>query len=184
MNSDSLSIVENMDKNRFLIALIDEGKYIDKIIEISKAIKNTEKICYVCMSRPYSDISENLKKRRANIKKFYFIDTLSSHYGKKKPSENCAFVDSPTNISGIKAAISKASKEKKCSSIIFDTISAMLIYQDTSKIVRFTHDFLSESEERSRILYLVIKHDSVPNEENEKLVNDLSMFADKTIKIK
>lgn len=183
--AESANLVESMDKSRFVIALIDEEKYIDKITEIAKSVKNAEKICYVCLSKPYTDICEDLKMRGADIKKFYFVDTLSSHYGINASSVNCTFVDSPTNIPGIKDAITKASKEKKCTSIVFDTISAMLIYQDNSKIVRFTHDFLSEKhEERSRILYLVIRHDSVPAEENEKLVSDLSMFADKTIKVK
>ena len=65
--------------------------------------------------------------------------------------------------------------------VVFDTISTMLIYQNTSNIIKFTHEFLSEERENEKILYLVLKHETIPLEENEKLIKDLNMFADKTI---
>lgn len=178
------NLIKEVYRNDFLLILLEEEKSLDKITEMTKSLKSAERICYVCLSKPYADIYENLKAKGVNVKKIYFIDTLSAHYEKKKSSENCVFLDSPTDFANIRAAISKAIKEKKCSVVIFDTISAMLIYQETSNIVRFTHDFLSEERENSKIIYLIIKHDSMPPEENEKLANDLSMFADKTINVK
>jgi archaellum biogenesis ATPase FlaH len=179
---DNRSLIEEIEKNKFLLVLLEEEMYIDKIEEIAKSLeKSGKKICYICLSKPYKEICDELKKRNINIKNFYFIDVLSSYYGKIRSIENCVFLSSPLNLLEIKSAVSKAVKDKKCSVIIFDTISTMLIYQETSKIVRFTHDFLSEERERSKILYLVLKHDSIPMEENEKLIKDLNMFADKTI---
>ncbi len=179
-----INLIDEIEKSRFLIIMLDEDIYIDKIAEIAKSIGKDKKICYLCLSKPYTDVYSDLKSRDIDLDRFYFIDALSSHYGEKKPTENCIFLSSPTNLSEIRSAISKAAKEKRCDAVVFDTISTLLIYQETSNIVRFTHEFLSEERERNKILYLVLKQESISPEESERLVKDLNMFADKTINLK
>lgn len=179
--SEAADLIKEIEKNQFLLLLLEEDVCMDKIEEIVKSMEKTNNICYVCLSKPYADVYDDMKNRGIGVGKFQFIDVLSSHYEKMESKENCTFLDSPTNLAEIRSAISKAIKEKKCSVVIFDTISTMLEYQETSNIVRFTHDFLSAEREINKILYLILKHDSIPVEENEKLVKDLSMFADKAI---
>jgi KaiC/GvpD/RAD55 family RecA-like ATPase len=180
----AVNLIREIEKSHFLLLLLDEEMYLDKIAEIAKSIGKGKRICYVCLSKSYKDVYDDLKKRRIDVKRFYFIDALSSHYKRMKSTENCKFLSSPTNLMEIRFAISKAIEEKGCETVVFDTISTMLIYQETSKIVRFTHEFLSEERERSKILYLVLKHESIPTEDNERLVKDLGMFADKMINLK
>ena len=180
MDKDT-SLIGDIERNRFLLILLNEEMYMDKIAKIAESMGKDKKICYVCLSKPYKDVCDELKKNGIETKRFYFIDALSSHYRKMRPAGNCTFLTSPTNLLEIKFAISKAVKEKKCDAVVFDTISTMLIYQQSSKIVKFTHEFLSEGTEKSKILYLVLKHESIPTEENERLIKDLNLFADKTI---
>jgi len=178
----AVNLIEEIEKGQFLLILLEEEAYMDKMAEMAKSMARTKKkICYVCLSKPYMDVANDLRSRGIDVKEFHFIDVLSSHYGKRRPTDNCTFLDSPTDLADIRVAISNSLKEKKCSVVVFDTISTMLIYQETSKIVRFTHDFLSEERERNKILYLVLKHDSIPVDESERLLSDLKMFADRTI---
>lgn len=179
----NVNLVEDIEKSRFMLILLEEEKYLNKICELINSLKPSEKICYLCLIRPYEDIFNEFKSKNIDTKKFYFIDVLSSHYGKRKPLDNCTFLDSPTDLGAIKKAIFDAFKNKQCGTVIFDTASTLLIYHETSKIVRFTHDFLSEETEKNKVLYLILKHDSVPSEENQRLVDDLVMFADKTLRV-
>lgn len=58
----------------------------------------------------------------------------------------------------------------------------MLIYQQTSSVVKFTHHMLTdEKQENVKKLFIVLKHDTIPMEENQRLIKDLEMFADKTL---
>lgn len=125
---------------------------------------------------------ESLKENGIRTNAFIFIDVLSSHYGTPKPVKNCVFLDSPQNLDAIQKAIKQIMKRKKLHALIFDTISAMLIYQGIFPILRFTHGILSETNQSSvKKIYFVLKNDPLTNKENAEMISDLKMFADKLI---
>jgi archaellum biogenesis ATPase FlaH len=179
----AFDLLREIVKNKFLLFLMEEKEYVRKLEEIIKSVGKTKtKICYVCMSKPYADVSKELEDRGIDISNFFFIDVLTSYYKEPEPAGNCVFVRNPNDFAAIRAAISRTISEKQCNVILFDTISTMLIYQETSSIVKFTHHLLSErGQENVKKLFIVLKHDTVPMEENQKLVKDLGMFADKTL---
>lgn len=178
-----LDLLQEIVKNKFLLILLEEKEYLSRLDEIIKSVEKTRtKICYVCLSKPYADVMEELKNKEINIADFFFIDVLTSHYRKPGPIENCIFVPTPTDLAAIRIAIKRAIEEKECIVILFDTISTLLIYQETSSIVKFTHHLLAEEKhENIKKLFIVLKGDSVPIEESQRLVGDLKMFADKTL---
>lgn len=177
------NLLQEIVENRFLLILMEEEEYLIKLEGIIKSAERTKtKICYVCLSKPYVDVLEDLRKRNLDISQFFFIDTLSSHYKKPEKADNCVFVSNPSDLEDIKKAIKKIVEKKGCSVVLFDTISTLLIYQETSSIVRFTHNLISEREhEKTKKLFIVLKEEGIPSEENQRLVKDLGMFADKTI---
>ncbi|MBU4246391.1 MAG: hypothetical protein ABIF85_01540 [Nanoarchaeota archaeon] len=180
-----MSLKKDIEKSKFLVFLLDEDHHIDEVVEVTKSLKNKDsKICYVCLSRTFDDVCGDFEKKGMDLKRFYFIDVLSSHYGKKKNEKNCLFLDSPTNIQEIKRTILTVLKEKKCNTLILDTISAMLVYHDARNIEQFTNDILLEEQNKEKIIYMAFKHNlcTLPHE-NEMLINDLNMFADKMIDI-
>ncbi|MCK5281901.1 MAG: hypothetical protein KAK00_00695 [Nanoarchaeota archaeon] len=178
-----MNIIEEIVKNQFLLILLHEEEYLKQLEEIVKSLEKTnKKICYVCLSKPYTDILEMLKDKEINTDKFFFIDVLSSHYKAPAPANNCIFVPAPTALEYIKVAIAKAVNEMDCGAVIFDTISTLLIYEECSSIVRFTHELsLEKNQENVKKLFIVLKDGTIPKVDNEELLKDLSMFADKTI---
>jgi hypothetical protein len=180
-----LDLLQEIVNNKFLLLLLDEDECPPKLEEIIKFVEKTKtRICYICLSKPYSDIMEELGGKGFNTDNFFFIDVLSSHYREHGPAGNCIFVSSPSDLKGLRDTIRKATKERKCSVILFDAISTLLVYQETSSIVKFTHHLLIEKEQENvKKLFIVLKGDSVPKEENQKLVNDLMMFADKALDV-
>ncbi len=179
-----MELLEDIVKTKFLLVLLDESRYVDKLAEALKSMEKDNRICYLCLSKTYDDVVKDLRKKGINTKRFFFIDVLGSHYGKRKSTNECLFLQSPTELADIQTAIKKAVKEKKCSVILFDTISAMLIYQETSSIVKFTHNLLaSKEQENAKKIFIVLKGENILKEDHEMLVKDLSMFADKTINL-
>jgi hypothetical protein len=178
-----LDLIQEIANNKFLLILMEEKEYASRLEEIINSVEKTRtKICYVCLSKPYTDVMEDLRKQGLNVHDFLFIDVLSSHYNEQEPVGNCIFISEPTNLAAIRAAIMKAVDEKKCSVILFDTISTLLIYQETSSIVKFTHYLLTdEKQEHVKKLFIVLKNGTGPNEQSAMLLKDLTMFADKTI---
>jgi hypothetical protein len=178
-----VDILKEITQNRFLLILLEEKEYVSKLLEIIKSVQKTKtKVCYVCLSKPYADVVEDLKEQGIDTGNFFFIDTLSSYYGKPMPSENCIFVTKPNDLAGISIAVRKAVERNQCIVILFDTISTLLIYEESFPIVKFTHSLLSEEEKTGTTkLFIVLKGDSVSKEESQRLVKDLAMFADKTL---
>jgi archaellum biogenesis ATPase FlaH len=179
----TVNLLQEIENNKFLLILMEERECPSKLEEIIKSIEKIRtKICYVCPSKPYTDVVEELGNKGIDISNFFFVDVLTSYYKEPEHVKNCIFITSPNNLTAIRVAIRKAIEEKQCSVILFDTISTMLIYQQTSSVVKFTHHLLAdEKEENIKKLFIVLKHDTIPVEENQKLVKDLEMFADKTL---
>lgn len=173
-------------ENKFVLLLLQSKNYIASLHKIIKLAKKDDgKICYVCFSKPYTDVIEDFKSERVDSNKFIFVDTLSSPHYKLKPVKNCLFIQDPKNLKEIGKILKRVVNKYKCEAIIFDTISTLLIYQQTHSIVRFTHELLTdESQKEVTKIYLVFKEGGVYKDESTKLINDLNLFADKTIEIK
>ena len=121
-----IDLLQEIVKNKFLLILMEENEYINKLEEIIKSVHKTNtNICYVCLSKPYTNIIEDLKGGGIDTTNFFFIDVMSSHYKEQEPVPNCTFIKEPHDLTAIRVAIKKAVDEKKCSVILFDTISTL-----------------------------------------------------------
>jgi archaellum biogenesis ATPase FlaH len=178
-----MDLYKEISENKFVMVLLTEEQYKQKLINIVKNVeKNHTKICYVCLSRPYTDIMEHLKDIGLDVNKFFFIDVLSSHYKKPKEVHNCIFIEGPSKLIAIHVAIKRAITEKNCSVVIFDTISSLLMYEQTHDIVKFTHELtIEEKHQDVNKIFIILKENSVLREYNKNLVEDIGMFVDKTI---
>ncbi len=176
-------MLQEIEKNEFLLILLEEKKYQQKLEDIIRSVKKSKTtICYVCLSKPYKDVIDGLKDMGINPDNFFFIDVLTSHYKEPSPTRNCVFLSSPNNLESIKAAIIMAIEDKNCSVIIFDTISTLLIYEQSFSVVRFTHNLVSEKkQENVKKLFIIIKGGNIPSNDIDSLTKDLEMFADKKV---
>jgi len=170
-------------ENKFVLAFLQNKNYLEELHKIVAGRKKDHaKICYVCLSKPYAEIIEDFKNEKINCNDFFFVDTLSSLSYNLPPVKNCIFVSKPDDLSGIKKSIKKAIEKYGCQTVVFDTISTLLIYQQAHSIVRFTHEMLiDETQKTVDKVYLVLKETGVYKGENTKLINDLRLFADKVV---
>lgn len=173
------NMLQDITNNRLLLILLEERIYERKLGEIIKfAGKKKTRTCYVCLSRPYTDVVSELGGMGVNTDHFFFIDVLTSHYTEPEPVKNCMFLSSPADLAAVKDAITYAIDKNKCSVLLFDTISTLLAYQQTDSIVKFTNSIVSE---KAGKLFLVLKNEGLPYEDIARLTKDLEMFADKKL---
>ncbi|MCJ7816733.1 MAG: hypothetical protein MUP55_02645 [Candidatus Aenigmarchaeota archaeon] len=179
-------IADLINENKFIVFLINEVGYPDRIRRIvSAAEKHRKSVCYVCLSTTYEDVLAWMRPANIAVDKFFFIDTLSSHYERKEAAENCFFVSSPSSLDEIRESLSSAIKEKGCKMVIFDAISSLLEYSDLFSILKFTHSLMTENRcAETRKMYLVVREDVIPENDSRRLVTDLEMFADKVVDIR
>ncbi|MBW2990740.1 hypothetical protein KY348_03480 [Candidatus Woesearchaeota archaeon] len=181
-----MELLSQMSDNKFVLVLLQSKNYADVLYKvIGKVNKNKFNICYVCLSKPYADVIEELKNEKINYEHFIFIDVVSSLHYKLKPIKNCIFIPGPDNLEDLMKAVKKAINKYRCEAVIFDTISTLLVYQQTHSIVKFTHELIMDkNQETVNKIYVVLKEKGLYKDESRKLVNDLNLFADKIIDIK
>jgi len=183
-NDTMFDINRELNENNFLLLLLDEDNN-DILYNCIKYHANEHcKICYICISKPYRYVTAEITKKGIDQSKLFFIDTLSSHYGKQKNNSSCIFVSGPDKTDEIINAIRKSVQNKECNVIILDSASSLLKYYEESDILRFTHKIMTNiGQEDVKRIFTIILNDNVPYNERKELLSDLEMFADKKLNI-
>ncbi|MCD6477411.1 MAG: hypothetical protein J7K87_00185, partial [Candidatus Aenigmarchaeota archaeon] len=164
-----------MDDKKITLIYFKSIKYRDVMKDlVGIAYKKFRKICYITLNDPYATIISNL-----NIKeeKIVFIDCVTSTVESPKSKKNVIFVSSPHALTEISISLEKAIKNKKVDFVIFDSISAMLIYEDSFTIMKFIHRLVLTFRARSISAFFVIMKEDLSDE----LMKDLAMFVDKIV---
>ena len=118
-----------------------------------------------------------------NFSKFFFIDVLTSHYRSPERAENCIFLKEPRKLNDIRAAIHESITKHSCSAVIFDTMSSLLMYEQSHDILKFTHELtVEESMQNTNKVFIILKEDMILND-SDSLIKDVEMFADRTINL-
>jgi hypothetical protein len=96
-------------------------------------------------------------------------------------AEDCLFVSSPESLTELSIAINESVKNKgsKNRFIFFDSLSTLLLYNQAGTVTKFAH-FLLGKMKTDCVETIVI---SLEKEMDEKMINQLSVFVDKVIKV-
>jgi len=174
-----MSLTEDMKDKQIVLVVFPKSKYITLLPEVIKATDASSKmICYVSLNKPYKSIIDTLNKNKLNPAKYFFIDVLTSTVETPAPAKNCEFVQSPSALTDISLAFTKAVHEKGCDNVLFDTISTLTIYQDTGEIIKFTQNLMTKARVNNvKSVYIALKEDSA------ELVKDLTMFVDGVVEL-
>ena len=178
-----MNLFRDITENKFVLVLLSEEQYDAKLAELVKLVEQEHaKICYVCLNKPYKETVEFLAENGLDVERFVFVDVLTSHYKKQSSTEQCIYVEDPSKIDGLQVAINQAVSERNCTIIVFDTLSSLLMYEQTHDIVRLTHHLSTEQKHVDiNKVYIVLKEKGNLASYSETLVKDIGMFTDKTI---
>lgn len=182
-----MGLLERMAKNEFVMVVTSESKYPKVLSDILSDLKKAHtKVCYVCLNRTYSDVQEDIRKNKLSTGNITFVDTLSSHYQMRKSTRRCIFVSAPNALDEISETVVRLVEKGGCKLVIFDTISTLLIYKQPENITRFTNSLMTSIKRMTKgiiYIYVILKIDHILQEENKSLIDDLSMFAEKTVNL-
>lgn len=174
-----MDLADEIKNKQIILVVFPKSQYAHRVIEIVKIIDMvSNKICYVSLNKPYNSIIENLKANNLNVDKYFFIDVLTSTVKTPEHADNCEFVQSPSALTDISLAFTKAVQEKGCDNTLFDAISTLTIYQDIGEIIKFTQNLMTKARVNNvKSVYIALKEDS------EEFVKDLTMFVDGVIEL-
>jgi len=163
-----------------LLFLIPNRNYSDGMKSITAAsAKIFDKICYVSLNKPHETLMSIFKGCGINTGGIVFVDCVAA--GAKKPASVCKvfFVPSPNALTDLNIAINNVVKEERAKVILFDSLSTILVYQEPSIVIKFSHSIISSLRSaKVKGVFTCLKED-IGNE----LVKDLSMFVDKIVEL-
>ncbi len=173
-----MSLKNDIKNNKILLISVKSTVYRDKMKElVNTSSVMFRKICYVTVNDPYKTVVSNIPKVKSEI---FWVDCVSSTVKIHKPEKHVTHVSSPHALTEISITVKNVIKKEKTDFVIFDSISAQLVYEDVSVILRFIHNLtLALREMNLNVMFIILKEDAV-----EELMKDLTMFVDKAIELR
>lgn len=167
---------QEIRENQVLLCTTSAEDYLTRRIDILNGLtSNNKNICYISFTKPYTSIKQELST--AGFSDVFFIDTLTMSVQKPPEADDCLFVQAPTALIDISVAISKVIEKKGSVSLLFDSLSSLLVYQDSLTLIKFLHNIINKSRVQNvKLVFLVLKKDV-----DSELVKDLYMFVDKVV---
>lgn len=167
-------IKESMKNNTVLFVLPSkEYKNIfSKIIKLTLAKKR--KPCIVLVNQNYVSLSAELKKKGINPDNLFFIDCVSKEKEKDEKKKNVVYITSPQALTELIIAIKKMLKGN-CGGVIIDSLSTLLVYNNSSQIFKFTQNLVTSANINNKSLFLTL----LEGDYRKPIVGQIQMLTDK-----
>lgn len=178
MKSLNKILEKEFKNNKILLVSLKSKDYregMENLMEFS--LKKFRKTCYVTLNDPFETIVGKLDGKE--ITKMFFIDCVASTVKTPEHEKNVIFVSSPRALTEISIAMKKVIEMDGVESVILDSISAMLVYEQSLNVIKFVHNQVLTCREANLVSFFVILREDV----SEELMKDLTMFVDKIIEV-
>jgi len=164
-----------------IVFLIPNSKYGKKLNEIvASSSRNSEGLCYVSLNKPYDTLMPMFRSIGVDVKKMVFIDCIKYGFGNADGGMKVVFVSSPKALTEMDIAIKKVLDGEKVSVLVFDSLSTLLVYDEPSTVIKFSHSIISKLRAAGvGGVFLCLSGDV-----KSELIKDLSMFADRIVEVR
>ena len=160
--------------------IIPAQEYFKNIIKIIKNDIKTKNIIYVTTNKPYKYLVNLLNEEKIKTENIMFIDCISKQVsGSEDSSEKCVFIDSPQNVTGLSIALNQVITQwGEESTIIFDSLSTLFIYNSEEIIGRFSNFIINKMQLNNiSSVFFVLESDM-----DKKIMSVISSFVDEVRK--
>lgn len=175
-----LKLAKELKKERNVYFVNSQNpKSNEKLLSL---LLNSQKLhgIFVSLNKGIIDIVAGLKKNKIDISKVYFIDAASKNVNAKKNDLPCTYISNPQALTELSLAIMTLVESKKYDFIYLDSLSTLLVYNDSHTTERFIHYLIGKLKaNKIGMLVLSIKNDP----ESAKIYPILAQFADGSIDI-
>lgn len=160
-----------------ILVVSDEQTYEQKRGSVLQQLPT--KTCFVCLSRTYLDVVQELKHHSLDPHQFSYIDFFTSHYAPHIRAKNTIFCTALYDLEEVKQAISDAVQKYDATCLFFDPITELLAFHPSFAVLHFVNDLIKIMNGQHKKVFIALK--DAENEENIALIQDLQMFTDHTI---
>lgn len=172
-------IEEAIKKNDILVFVVptmDYSECLEGIVAVLCA--DFQRICYVSLNKPHTTILRELKEKKIDTEKLFFIDAVSQKI--ESDDAQVLYISSPRALTELSITINKVLEIGKVQVVIFDSLSTLLVYEGSMTVIKFVHSVISTLRNLgAKAVFTCLKEDV-----SSDLVKDLNMFADEMIELK
>ncbi len=105
---------------------------------------------YITVNKPFINLRKELEAAGIMHERFRFIDVISSMMGFETPQTKAVeYLDSPSDLTEVMVLIQKRAQSLGSGPkfLVLDSVSAMLIYNDTDAVEKFIHAIIGKIHE-------------------------------------
>lgn len=171
-------ILSSLDKNQNVLAVCKTLNPEKKIMGIYKSIiSKYKRVCIVTTNKTSSVLMERFNKYGVDYSNCFFIDCVSSKMMRAVSNKQVHYISSPYALTEISLRFSSVADNYDI--MVFDNLDSLLMYNQEVFVLRFLNNIMSRVHQKKiKALYLVMMSGK------EKLVGDVSLFADESVEIK
>lgn len=173
-----MDVTKHLKEGKIIVFVVSNKKYVERINDITLAVTKTNKsVIYVSLNKPYNVLIDTFLKKKIDVKKLSFIDSVSSKVSKPKDYK-VSFVSSPKALTEL--SITMNEMLKSTDSMIFDSLSTLLVYEDPSTVIKFAHSVISKIRTTNKEFVII----SLSEDVDKSVLKDIGMFVDKVVTLK
>lgn len=161
------------------LAIADPTVLRTSVLDAIQQVSDTGKTGIILsLSEPQVLVKKALGKRNVDTSAHLFIDCVTaSATGKPGDEENCFYVNKCSDLTGMGIAVTRAIsavEDKENMFLILDSVSTMLIYNESTVMIRFLHMLINKIQlnEATGILF------SAKNAVDPIVSSQITMFSD------
>jgi len=173
------NIKADIKNNQILLVEVANAKYSEELVTLSKLLSSLGNVLYVSINRPYNSLLTLFSQHKIKTDKFFFVDAVTKTAKPSKDLKNVKFISGPGALTELSLSIFASVESHDFYSMLFDSLSTLLIYENSLMITKFVHNLTSRFRTLKTKAILVIVKEGIGSE----LVKDLSMFVDKIIRL-
>jgi hypothetical protein len=166
---------DGLKDNKVLLLSVASKDYREALKSVvGFSVGRFGKVCYVTLNDPYESIAQKIGEAASKI---IFIDCVTSTIKPQVPKKGVMFVSSPRAFTEISISMKKAMKDEKVDITVFDSISALMVYEKSVGVLKFIHSMiLAFREANTAVIFVILKEDV-----DASMLKDLTMFVDKVV---
>ena len=179
MIKDATKLLGNLngDKN-YLITLKPENLQQDINLILDFLVNKRKWTCvYVSSGKSYKSLKKNLEEKDYDLENFFFIDMIEKEPSKK--IDNVLFLQSSSALTQIDIAITQIIQLTQNKGFVFiDTLDGLLINNNPNVAANFIRSIIAKGTKYNSKTIVLSSGGA-----EEKLINKISTFFDKVIKV-
>ena len=129
------------------------------------------KVCYITFNTTAASLAEEAKD--AKVELLLVIDGISRNMGLGSFQKGVHFLDKPTELQKLQVYVSNALELEEVNVFVLDNLSALMIYQDPTIVVRFIHGLVGIFKEHHATAIIL------NTSKDLKGASEVEMFMDK-----